>query len=157
MAGLLHRFIKNESGAVLVETIIVVPVLTILTFGILEFGNMMWQRQQLQVGVRDAARYWSRCKGNTNFAGSSCTEARARNIAFYGNPSGTGPLRVPGWDTAAELVIQPAEADLPAEPGATDIVTVQGSFTYQGSPVYDAVFGSDNQIGYFVTMRYQGW
>lgn len=155
MMGFLSRFFRNESGAILVETIIVVPVLTILTFGILEFGNMMWQRQQLQVGVRDAARYWSRCKTNANFPGSSCDLARARNIAFYGNPNGTGSPRVPGWDDVAELTINPATP--PADPLATDIVTVEGNFIYQGSPVYAAVFGSTNQIGYFVTMRYQGW
>lgn len=154
MTGYLSRFFKNESGAILVETIIVVPVLTILTFGILEFGNMMWQRQQLQVGVRDAARYWSRCKPDFN----PCDLATARNIAFYGDPRGTsGPnnLRVPGWDSEAELTISPATP--PADPLATDIVTVAGNFVYQGSPVYGAVFGSTNQIGYFVTMRYQGW
>ena len=158
MTRFLSRFAKSESGAVLVETIIAVPVMTLLTFGILEFGNMMWQRQQLQVGVRDAARYLSRCKGSTNFPGSGCSIAIARNIAFYGNPAGTGPARVPGWSDASELVITPAtEADFPAEPAATDLIRVRGNFVYQGSPVYNAVFGSANSIGYEVTMRYQGW
>ncbi len=145
------NLLRDQNGVVLVETLLAVPLLTLLTFTILEFGNMMWQRQQLQVGVRDAARYWSRCRPSFH----DCTEAIARNIAFYGNPAGSGNPRVPGWDAASELTITP---DVPSTtPSASDIVIVRGTVTYQGSPLFDAILDEPVPIGYWTTMRYMGW
>lgn len=155
------RFAGEQEGTVLVETLLAVPVMLLLTFGILEFGNMMWQRQQMQVGVRDAARYWARCRpveslgGGATQAFMNCDVATARNIAFHGNPQGTGPLRVPGWDEANEITIEPAVPD--TLPAADDLVTVSGEFTYQGSPVFDAVLGQAVTISYWTQTRYLGW
>ena len=142
---------KDQDGVVLVETLLAVPVLTLLTFGILEFGNMMWQRQQLQVGVRDAARYWSRCRPSFH----SCSAVVARNIAFYGNPAGTGRPRVPGWDGASELTISLPEPS--TTPNFEDVVTVSGSVIYEGSPLFDAILDEPVSIGYWTEMRYLGW
>jgi len=144
---------RDEDGTVLIETLIAMPVLMIMTFGILEFGNMMWQRQQLQIGVRDAARYWSKCRPTFH----SCTLANAQNIAFYGDPRGAAnsALRVPGWDDSSELTITPASP--PTEPDENDLVIVSAKFVYQGTPVYDAIFGGTTEIGYNYTTRYFGW
>ena len=144
-------FIKDESGVVLVEAMLALPLLTLLTVGILEFGYMMWQRQQLQIGVRDAARYWSRCRPSFH----NCTADIARNIAFYGNPTGSGNPRVPGWDADSELEITPSSPS--TTPTASDIVVVRGTVTYQGSPLFDAVLSEPVPIGYWTTMRYLGW
>lgn len=141
----------DESGVVLVEALLVLPLLSLLTFGILEFGNMLWQRQQLQVGVRDAARYWSRCRPSFH----NCSPEIARNIAFYGNPAGAGNPRVPGWDADSELEITPGSPS--TTPSASDIVMVRGTVTYQGSPLFDAVLSEPVSIGYWTTMRYLGW
>lgn len=149
---------RSEDGVVLTETIIIAPVLVILTFGILEFGNMLWQRQQMQVGVRDAARYWSRCRPVANgSAFMPCSIQTARNIAFYGKPNVNpgDPLRVPGWFQNSQLTISPTTP--PTAAVATDIVLVQGTFVYQGSPVYNAVLGSALTISYDHTERYIGW
>lgn len=143
-------FSKDQDGVVLVETILVLPILTLLTFGILEFGNMMWQREQLQVGVRDAARYMSRCR---DFHPQDCKQA-AINVALFGRPGGAGSTRVPGW-TAAGITITPTV--LPTNPGPNDKVTVTGRTTYQGSPVFSAVLGSAVEIGHWTQMRYLGW
>lgn len=151
----IGKFVTDERGAILVETLIAVPVMTVLTFGVMEFGSVMWQRQQLQVGVRDAARYWSRCKPSFS---PGCTAQIAMNIAFYGNPEGTGVARVPNWDNlgvTTELVLSPLTP--PTEPTASDIVQVTGRVTYQGTPLYNAVFGSAFELGYYHTTRYQGW
>lgn len=145
------NLLRDQNGVVLVETLLAVPLLTLLTFGILEYGNMMWQRQQLQVGVRDAARYWSRCRPSFH----DCSAETARNIAFYGNPAGTGNPRVPGWDAAADLTISPSSPT--TTPSASDIVIVSGAVTYQGSPVFNAVLDDPVTIGYWTTMRYLGW
>lgn len=142
---------QDERGVVLVEALLALPLLSLLTFGILEFGNMLWQRQQLQVGVRDAARYWSRCRPSFH----NCSPEIARNIAFYGNPAGVGNPRVPGWDAVSELVITPGSP--PTTPSASDIVLVRGTVTYQGSPLFNAVLSQPVSIEYWTTMRYLGW
>lgn len=157
MRGLLSKFISDKRGVVLTETLIALPILLLITVGLLEFGNMMWQRQQLQVGVRDAARYWARCRP-TSGAGTPympCSISLARNIAFTGDPTGTSPLRVPGWDDAAELQIDPAAP--PTSPISTDLVSVRGEVNYQGSALYDRLIGSNFSIGYNYTTRYVGW
>lgn len=153
-----REFSRDESGIVLTETLIILPVLIILTFGILEFGNMLWQRQQLQVGVRDAARYWARCRPVANgSAFMPCTIQTAQNIAFYGKPtvSPSDPLRVPGWSQASQLTIAPATPV--TLPTPTSLVYVEGSMSYLGSPVYSAIFGSSLTIAYDHTERYIGW
>ena len=155
LARATRRFSKNQEGIVLVEAFLAIPVLLLLTFGILEFGNMMWQRQQLQVGVRDAARYWSRCRPLSNGqAFMPCSRAKAINIAIYGNPDGAGNPRVPGW-TTADVTVVPETPN--TNPSATDLVTVSTTTTYQGSPFFGAVLGNNVNIGYWTTMRYLGW
>ncbi|QGY00206.1 pilus assembly protein [Roseovarius faecimaris] len=150
-----RSFRENEDGVVLIEALLALPILLILAVGILEFGNMMWQRQQLQVGVRDAARYWSRCRPLANGATyMPCTIDKARNIAVFGNPDGTGNPRVPGW-SISDVTITPATPD--PVPDDTDMVTVSTSTDYQGSPLFNAVLTGTVEIGYWAQMRYIGW
>ena len=154
-ARTIRQFFKDQDGVVLVEAFLALPVLLLLTIGILEFGTMMWQRQQLQVGVRDAARYWSRCRPLENGAAfMPCSRAQAINIAVFGNPDGNGNPRVPGW-TTAEVTVAPEAPS--GSPLATDLVTVSALTTYQGSPLFSAVLGNNINIGYRTTMRYIGW
>nr|WP_246525347.1 TadE/TadG family type IV pilus assembly protein [Thalassovita aquimarina] len=144
---------EDQQGTILVETLIVVPVLIILSFGLLEFGNMLWQRMQLQAGVRDAARYWSRCANSLN--GVTCSQTIARNIAFYGQPTVGSYERVVGWNDASELTITPATP--PSPPGPNDVVTVTGRTVYRGSPVMGFVLGTAPTIEYSYQMRFIGW
>ena len=60
MLALVKKLARHDDGVVLTETLIALPVLILISLTFVEFGNMMWQRQQLQAGVEDAARYWSR-------------------------------------------------------------------------------------------------
>lgn len=148
-------FANDRKGVVLVEAMLALPVLLLLAVGILEFGTMMWQRQQVQAGVRDAARYWSRCRPVANGAAyMPCTISNAQNIAIYGNPAGTGDARVPGW-IPSEVTIIPASP--PTVPDATDIVTVSTTTAYEGSPLFRAVLSGTVDMGYWVQMRYVGW
>ncbi|OAN65279.1 hypothetical protein A8B83_05975 [Rhodobacteraceae bacterium EhC02] len=154
--GILQRlrsFVSGTEAALLTETLIVVPVVTIFAVGILEFGNVFWQRHQVQVGVRDAARYWSRCRATAPF--TTCTQDIARNLAFFGNPAGTGAPRVPGWTDAADLTITPATP--PSNPGAADIVTATGSLTYTGSPLMRLIELEGFTFTYTHNQRYMGW
>lgn len=156
-------FRSDERGTVLAEALLVFPILTILSFGLLEFGNVLWEREQLQIGLRDAARYWSRCRADIGGTATTCSEEIARNIAFHGNPAGTGPLRVPGWDDPAEITFEPAKASLPAnaslpaDPADMEKVVVSGSVTYQGSPAFSIVLADAVTISHRVEMRFIGW
>ena len=107
------RFRAEERGAVLAETLIVVPFVTLFSVGILEFGNMFWQKHNIETGLRDAARFVARCQRTTTatFTAGCRTatvpaetvpgETVARRIAYRGSsdPSVT-TLRVPGWTAA---------------------------------------------------------
>ena len=147
---LLDELTEDQHGVIFVEALLVFPILIMLTFGILEFGNIMWQRQQVQVGVRDAARYWSRCRTDVD----TCNNI-ARNIAFYGTPGVGSVPRVPGWDSASELEISPDM--LPTTPANDDIVTVIGKVPYSGSPVFSRIFSKGITLNYAYEIRYIGW
>ncbi|MDU8913274.1 TadE/TadG family type IV pilus assembly protein [Aestuariicoccus sp. MJ-SS9] len=166
MRFLLKKFISDERGVVWVEALLAIPLLTIITIGILEFGTMMWQREQLQNGVRDAARYWARCRPTDQGASyMPCSIQTARNIAFYGDPRGSvdafgdpNPLRVPGWyDGAPGATLDILPATPPTAPTADSLVSVEGRVLYQGSPLYAAILGDAVTLGYYHTTRYIGW
>ncbi|MGC9370868.1 MAG: TadE/TadG family type IV pilus assembly protein [Paracoccaceae bacterium] len=154
-----RTFSGDERGSVLVEALLLLPVLTIFTIGVLEFGNVLWQRHQVQTGVRDAARYWSRCQPAHPSVSppfnSWCSVSIAQNIAFYGTPDGSGPPRVPGWTDPADLTISPVPQ--PSNPGPTDVVTVTGTLEYNGSPLFGVLNISILEIEYSHSERYLGW
>jgi hypothetical protein len=147
----LQRFAASADGAILAEALIVIPIVTVLAIGLLEFGSLFWQRQQMEVGVRDAARYWARCRPDFG----PCTATIARNIAFFGNPAGTGYLRVPNWYRDTDLEVTPATP--PDVPSATDVVTVSGTLSYQGSPMSSLLGLNLLVVGYTHQQRYIGW
>ena len=149
----LRSFAAGTQGALLTETLIVVPVVTIFAVGILEFGNVFWQRHQVQVAVRDAARYWARCRQDDVFI--TCTDRIARDLAFYGNPRGEGPPRIVGWVNDEALVIEPEVP--PSNPGADDIVRVTGIHTYTGSPLMRLLQIEAFDFSYTHEQRYIGW
>ncbi|MCI2400419.1 pilus assembly protein [Aliiroseovarius sp. N1Y82] len=128
-----------------------------MTLAILEFGNVLWQRQQVQTGVRDAARYWARCKPVVPSFASNCTIDKARNVAFYGNPEGTPPRRIPNWGQASQLTILPTKANLPGAPTETDLVYVRAELDYSGSPLFNLLALGTVTIVYAQYQRYIGW
>jgi len=155
--SILSRFFCETEATVLLETLIAVPVITVLAVGTLEFGNIFWQRQQLQIAVRDAARYWARCRPPSDDFTPSCSANVARNIAFHGNPQGTGGLRVPDWyDEEANLIIEPAVLPRDAQP--TVIVRVVGTLKYKASPMILFALPTDRiTVTYAHEERYIGW
>ncbi len=146
-----HRFagLGGQQGAVMVEVLMVVPIMLVFALGVLEFGALFWERQLMQTGVRDAARYLARC----NPAFSPCSIAEARNIAFFGNPAGEGALRLPVWHLDDQLTVQ--QPFPPAE--GRGLVTVTGHFTYEGSPLVSALRLPLIEVRYANTQRYAGW
>ena len=147
-------FWKNEDGTILAEALIVIPFVTFFAVGIVEFGNVFWQRHMLEVGVRDAARYWARCRPISNGAAyMPCSLDIARNIAFYGDPSPDegSSLRVPNWFGENAISIEPAS------PTSVSIVVVKGTMVYAPSPIFGILRIGNVAITYTHQERYYGW
>lgn len=127
----LRQLLSDDGGAVLTEALLVVPFLTILAVGVLEFGNVLWQREQIETGLRDAARYMARCRVGTSWHTTSECEGWARNLAYYGSTASTGGLRVPDWN-ATNSPITFATVDT----GKQDIVTATTAHQLVHSPLF---------------------
>jgi hypothetical protein len=92
-------------------------VVLIFLAGILEFGALLFNKMEIETGLRDAARYLARCTG----AQYGCGEDLAKQIAVYGSVDGTVP-RVTGW-SVDDIVITVSEP--------IDGVDEEGSFLYR--------------------------
>ena len=55
-------FFAERDGVAMTEAIVAVPFLFLFAVGVLEFGALFWQREQIETGLRDAARYMARCR-----------------------------------------------------------------------------------------------
>ncbi|TCU14790.1 TadE/TadG family type IV pilus assembly protein [Rhizobium sullae] len=89
----LERFRHDTQGAVLTEALIVVPFIVFFASGILEFGSIFWEKQIIETGLRDAARFVARCQSAETFNAACRDKANdgtvagktvAARIAFYG-------------------------------------------------------------------------
>lgn len=150
-------FRRDSQGSILAEALVVIPVITLMAVSILEFGNVFWQRHLMEVGVRDAARYWSRCRNTIGGATTNCNETIAKNIAFYGQPVATN-LRVPGWNLDSQITLVPATAaDFPVPASSTDVVQVTGTLTYNASPLFGMLGLADIDLIVRHEERYVGW
>ena len=145
-------FWQKEDGAVLAEALLAVPFVTLFAAGILEFGNIFWERMQIDAGLRDAGRYLSRCRPTSPTYSANCSTATAKLIAFYGTqaPAEGASLRVQGWGPdLADITVIPVDAD--------GTVTVQTAHLYETSPLF-AWLGIDAiTINSSHEERYMGW
>ncbi|MBW9065014.1 pilus assembly protein [Rhizobium herbae] len=146
------RLWRQDEGAVLAEALLAVPFVTLFAAGILEFGNIFWERMQIDAGLRDAGRYLSRCRPTSPTYSANCSTATAKLIAFYGTqaPAEGASLRVRGWGPdLADITVIPVDAD--------GTVTVQTAHLYETSPLF-AWLGIDAiTINSSHEERYMGW
>ncbi|OWV99932.1 TadE/TadG family type IV pilus assembly protein [Rhizobium sp. R693] len=144
-------FWRQEEGAVLAEALLAIPFVTLFAAGILEFGNIFWERMQIDAGLRDAGRYMSRCRPASGTYAPTCNQATAATIAFYGtqNPAADAKPRVPGWNNAAEITF--------AGPDADGNITVSTAHLYQTSPLFGWLGVDAITINSFHEERYVGW
>ncbi|MBS3648101.1 pilus assembly protein [Pseudaminobacter sp. 19-2017] len=155
LATLLGRLHRDTQGAVLAETIVVVPFVTLFSVGILEFGNMFWQKEQIETGLRDAARYLSRCQPTNKAAGfeSYCTEGLARRLAYYGTVAdGTTAPRVTGWTPSRSEI----NFDYPMRNGQK-VVVARTDHVYSASPLFNWLRLDRITIQAYHEQRYVGW
>jgi hypothetical protein len=142
---IIRRFRSEESGTALVETLITLPIFIIFMAGILEFGALLYTKQQVETGLRDASRYLARCPTDPVYG---CSANIAINIALNGSPAGGTP-RVQDW-TAGDITITPAA-------GLGTPVRVSTDFNYQGSPIIGFLGITSIRITAFHEDRYIGW
>lgn len=129
--SLLQKCRDEEHGAVMTEVIVIVPFLTFLAVGILEFGNIFWQRGQIETGLRDASRYVARCP----HALVLC-ETTARNLAYYGSVVQTASLRVPNWAPGNSPITFVRATETTTAANTEEIVTASTSHQILHSPLF---------------------
>lgn len=153
--SLLKRLRRETQGAVLTEAIIVIPFVTLFSVGILEFGNMLWQKEQIETGLRDAARYLARCQPDSELSDfdSDCTEVLARLIAYYGTSSASATVpRVTGWTPARSAIA----FEYPMRNGHK-VVVARTSHVYSASPLFGWLDLGAVTIQAYHEQRYVGW
>ncbi|MCT8972703.1 TadE/TadG family type IV pilus assembly protein [Microbaculum marinisediminis] len=131
----LRRFARDTRGAALLEVTVLMPFLLVLCAGVFEFGTLFYQKMLIETGVRDAARYMSRC----NAAEATC-KGTAVNIAVYGNPQGTGQSRVDGWTMSPADITYPIDEPTPLDEANNPmyrgswlrVVRVETTYSYTG-------------------------
>jgi len=94
---ILGKVRSGERGAALIELAIVIPFLTVLGLGVMEFANYFFNYQLLQNSVRDAARYAASLPyDSTN---TTQNDAAIKSIAVTGVTTG-GTKKVSWWSTS---------------------------------------------------------
>lgn len=68
-----RRLVRNEDGVGAVEFAILMPVVLAILFAIIEFGSIMYTRQQMLYAAREAAR---------SYAVGQSTAGEAQDVAF---------------------------------------------------------------------------
>lgn len=107
--------VRDRSGTAAVEMALVFPFLLLLMMGSIDLGNYFLSEHVVDKAVRDASRYAARLPiintdGTTNYdcssnTVSSATQTSIQQVARYGDPSGTGTVRLPGWTSNSMAVV----------------------------------------------------
>jgi hypothetical protein len=114
---------RCTSGTATLEGAIVIPVAISLMAGGVEFGQLFSAYGTAEKSMRDAARYLARVPQT-----GICTWGRqnARNLALYGNLSGTGNPLIPTWT-------DPTTVDVyPSCPPPSDVIDLRANVPYTG-------------------------
>lgn len=118
---------RSDSGAAALEFAITAPLLVLMFAGFMEFANLLYQQQQLEKSVRDAARYLSYYSSATwtNSPGAICSSGNpssyqqaAQNLILYASPC-TGSNTVVTGMTASQITITPGSSSVTAPQGTT--------------------------------------
>jgi Flp pilus assembly protein TadG len=92
----------KESGAAVIEMVVITPLMLLLLLGVSELGKAFIQYNTLSKSVRDAARQIAgrALLGTTgNVVISPNLQADGQNLVVYGNVGGIGRPRLPALST----------------------------------------------------------
>lgn len=87
--------LKQQHGVALIEFGLTIGILTVIVFGITEFGRAIYQYNTLAKAARDATRYLS-----TKAPGDAVALAEAQCLAVYGKPACSGTPLLPNLATS---------------------------------------------------------
>lgn len=143
----MHRFRSSDDGGAMAEALLALPVLILLTVGVLEFGSLFWQREQIETGLRDASRYMARCRHDT----ATC-ETVARNLAYYGSVTALANSRVPDWIPGGSPI-----SFSEATSASQTIVTASTTHQLVDSPLFSILGIDEITITSWHNQRVIGW
>lgn len=139
---------KIQTGAVLVEFAIIIPLLLLLVVGICEFSFAFYHFNILNKSVQDGARYFSdplrARKGGTTLPidtrtatspGNGTNITETENLVIFGNIAGTGSSLMPTDASNYTITVHCAEEVPPNDDdkeclATTQHIRVTGSYTH---------------------------
>lgn len=137
---------RKQTGAAMIEMVVVTPLLLLLLLGVSEIGKAFIQYNTLNKSVREGVReVASRALLGTTGTVLITPELadEARNLVVYGNTAGTGSARLP------ELSVD----HVSVTDAGNDMVLVQANYPYVPlmGPVLET-FGFGDKPGLNVTL-----
>jgi Flp pilus assembly protein TadG len=120
---MMTKSAKRQRGVAAVELGIVMIPLTVLAFGITEYGRAIFQYNTIVKGVRDASRHLSQ-----QSPGDATQIGVAKCLAVYGNRTCSGAALVPGLKTSLVQICDRTNCadhlNQPTGAGVVNLVTV---------------------------------
>lgn len=107
MSALLNRFRRCQSGSPAVEFALVMPLFLLLIIGIVEMGSLLSEITAVEKGLRAGAMLAARSPVLPIGSAGAISVTQIKNVAMYGNPSGTGNPRVEGWTDLSTITFTP--------------------------------------------------
>jgi len=106
---------SRSRGAVLLETVFVLPLLLALMLATAEFGHAFWQYSTLTKSLRDGARF-AATQGVLGSTGvvviTNELQNNVSNVVVYGNTAGSGAPVLEGFTTSAVSLEAPGDGDV---------------------------------------------
>ena len=91
MIRALRKFRKDESGAAVIEAVLMVPIVGTLGLGTIDASLLVLQRHKVETNLASAAGYLSKTKIPQSF------ETQAKNLATTGRIAPGGTPMISGW------------------------------------------------------------
>ncbi len=119
----------RQKGVAVIELAFVLPLMLILAFGITELGRALYQYNSLVKATRGAVRYLAQ-QDLANVDNVGLIYQTTKNIAVYGNETGSGSPLVAGLSTSMVLVCdyitcKATHQGVLTGQGTVDLVTVK--------------------------------
>jgi hypothetical protein len=133
----LSRFKRSESGVMLTEFAIVLPMLLLIFGIIIESGRVFWSYQSAVSGVRDAARYLSRvvpvdiCTTGVSVAGYEPALSTSVSETIGGTPAFPNSVSLVGLSASVNCISGAYRID--PVPVARVVASVQITFPFSGA------------------------
>ena len=125
-------------GSIAVEAAIVVPILATLCFGAADGAWYFIQTHKMETGLTAGGTYLAQTRAETT------DEARARNIAVTGMPSGGTP-RVSGWSASDVTITYRSVSNngLYRTAGNVRVARLETRLPYRGFGILSGARGGD--------------